>query len=429
MNRPLAQCIVEALCVSGSSEDCLARLGSFGLGDWQRTLPWLDDSGLALYLLERISHSEFHNAFPVRIEARLRRNLASNQQRVAEMKREFASLNLGLEAAGVEYAVLKGFALAPDYCPDAALRTQYDYDYLVHPKSVKIAQQTLRAAGYSQKIKSPGFQPAGESLFANQPLSLPLPDHDFYSVNIPRAVELHVSLWQTERDMIGLEAPEDALDRKRTGSWDSLRFPVLAEDDGLIFQSLHAFQHLLSYWCRPSWFLEIAHFMAKRRSDEAFWEQFRSRVNNRRCLPEIVALVFSMAETLFGAPVPAQVRTWLAANLPSALSLWVRRYGRKCALAGFPGSKLTLFVHREFIHDPAIWKKVQRGRLLPFHRPAHVTEPGNPSLTSHWKASWDQWRFVLRRFQFHLGALLSYGWELPRWKRILSSLHPSQRDD
>jgi len=423
MNRALARCIVGSLRVTGSLEEPLAKLVKFRRPDWERTLPWLADSGLALYLLKRASQSDLHEALPAPIRDHLRRNRASNRRRIAEMKTEFGSLNCRFKAAGVDYVVLKGFTLIPDFCPDASLRSQYDYDYLVRPESVGLAQRTLEAAGYSRKTRSPGFEPAGEFLFAAQPLSLPSPDEDFYGAHIPRTVEVHVSLWQTDRDMINLDVPEDALDRKRMANWDGLCFPVLAEDDSLIFQALHTFQHILSYWCRPSCFLEIAHFIAQRYSDEAFWEQFRSRVGGRRQLPEIVALVFSMAETLFGAPLPSQIRVWVEANLRPTLSLWVRRYGRNWALAPFPGSKLTLFLHREFIDDPAVWREIARSRLFPFHRPARVAEPGGPSLTSRRKANWSQCHFVLRRLQFHLGSLLSYGWELPRWERLLSSSH------
>jgi hypothetical protein len=323
-----------------------------------------------------------------------------------------------LEEAGVKYAVLKGFALIPDFCSDAALRVQYDYDYLVHPESVSTAQSILHAAAYSQKAKSPGFQPTGETLFAAEPLSLPAPDEDFYSPDIPRDVEVHLDLWQTGRDMINLEVPQNVLDRTRMANCEGLSFPALAEDDALLFQVLHTFQHILAYWCRLSCFLEIAYFIKRRQSDAGFWELFRSRISSHRRLPEIAALVFAMAETLFGAPVPADVRNWLTPYLPRALSFWVHRYGRNWAFARFPGSKLSILVHREFIDDPAVWRTVAWARLFPFHRPAHVAEPCNPSLESRWKAKWQQGCFVLRRLQFHLHALLSLGWQLLRGNRI-----------
>jgi len=425
MNRALAQCVVESLRVTGPFEEPLVRLGTFSRRDWQQTLPWLDDGGLALYLLDRVNGSGLREVLPIEIEARLGRNLDSNRRRLAEMKEEFESLNRRFEAAGVEYAVLKGFALIPDYCPDAVLRSQYDYDYLVPAGSLEKAQQALEAAGYSKKVKSPGFEKMGESLFAAEPLSLPAPDENFYSANIPRTVELHLSLWESDRDKIGLKSPADALDRKSLANCECLRFPVLADDDTLVFQALHAFQHILTYWCRPSCFLEIAYFIAQRRSDAAFWERFRSRLEGGRYLVEVVGLVFAMTALLFKAPIPTEVRAWTTENLSAAVSLWVQRHGRNWALARFPGSKLSLLVHREFIEDRDVWKEIRRSRLFPWHRPAKVVESGDPTLRSHWLATWHQWRFVWSRLEFHLHALLSYAWELPRWKL---NLHRFQRD-
>jgi hypothetical protein len=417
MNRALARCIVESLRVTGPFEESLGRLRAFSRRDWQHTLAWLDDSGLALYFWDRLNRFGASDALPAEIGAQLERDLASNQRRLAEMQKEFDSLNRRFEAAGVEYVVLKGFALIPDYCPDAALRTQYDYDYLVHPKSANVAQRTLELAGYSQKNKNPGFQ---LPFFAAQPLSLPSPNDNFYSADIPRTVELHSSLWESaDRDMINLQLPGDALDRKRPMNWEGLCFPVLEDDDTLVFQTLHAFQHILIYWCRPSCFLEIARFIARRHSDASFWERFRSRFEGRKYLPEIAGLIFSLATSLFEAPVPKQVAAWTTRNLPAALSLWVQRHGRNWVLACFPGSKLSLFVHREFVEDPDAWNQVILTRLFPVHRPARAVESGNPTLMSRALATWDQWRFVWSRLAFHLGALLDYLWELPRWKLLL----------
>ena len=419
MNRALAQAVVESLRVAGENEKPLLRLATFTRRDWQQTLPWLDDSGLALCLLERVKREESRGALPAEIQARLQRDLVNNRRRVTKMKQEFDSLNRRFETAGVEYAVLKGFALIPDYCPDAALRSQYDYDYLVHPESLDNAQQALLAAGYSQRIGNTEFVQKGESLFSIQPLSYPSSDEDFYSAEFPRAVELHLKLWHYDRARINLEEPSDILGRKYLTNLEGLRFPVLADEDALIGQALHAFQHILDYWCRPSCFLEIAYFLARRHSDAAFWERFRSRVECHRCLDQIVGLVFSMAESLFQAPIPAEVSAWTTENLPATLSRWVELYGKKWAIARFPGSKLSLLLHREFIEDPQVWREIWTSRLFPFHRPVKVVEATSPTMMSHGRATWDQGRFALSRLSFHLNGLVSYTWELPRWKRNL----------
>ena len=426
MNRALIQCVVESLRVAGPPQGSLARLRRCGERDWQRILPWLDESGLGLYFLKRLSDMNSLDAVPAKIRAQLQRNLATNQRRLAVMKEEFDSLNRAFTAAGVDSVVLKGFALIPEFCPDAALRSQYDYDFLVHRESASAARHALEAHGYSLKTKNPGFEKEDESHFTAKALAIPSSDQNFYSPNIARAVELHLGLWEPFRDKIKVGTPKDALNRKRLSNWERLRFPVLAEDDSLIFQVLHAFQHLLSFWCRPSCFLEIAHFLARRQGDKEFWERFRLRVDGHPHLPQMVGLVFSMAEILFHAPLPPAAAAWTTRTLPPTLSFWVKRHGREWALARFPGNKLSLFVHRAFIEDPEIWKEIERDRLFPFHRPAKVVEPRDPGHASRWRAKLDQSHYVLSRLRFHFGGLLSYLWELPEWKRNLQQVERTQ---
>ncbi|MDE3180646.1 MAG: nucleotidyltransferase family protein [Acidobacteriota bacterium] len=418
MNRALAHCIVRSLRVTGPREEPLAQLGKFSRPDWERTLSWLDDSGLALYLLERVDRAGADNALPQPIRARLQENLASNRQRVAQMKREFEFFNSRFEAAGVEFVVLKGFALVPDFCPDAVLRPQYDYDYLVHPECEEAARQVLQAAGYVQKNQSPGLEPTGETRFVSQPLSFPSANEDYYAATLPRGVELHLGLWEPSCDGMRLVVPGDILDRRRQAESQDMRFPMLADDDALLFQILHAYHHMLSYWCRPSCFLEIAHFMAAPTTGASFWEGFCRRISHYKQLPEISSLVFAMAAKLFEAPVPDQVVSRMRGLHSPALSAWVKRYGEPWALTPFPGSKLTLFILHEFIDDSAGWDKIRRNQLLPFHRPARASESRDGTPGSKQEARRNQRRFVLGRVKFHFRALLSYAWHAPQWNRV-----------
>jgi len=419
MNRALIQCIVEFLRVTGPQEGSLARVKTFSGRDWKQSLTWLDESGPGLYLLRRVSDLDWLDALPAEVRNQFQCNQTTNQRRLSIMKEEFASLNRHFAAAGVDYVVLKGFALVPEFCPDAALRSQYDYDFLVRPESARAAREILQTRGYSLKIKSPGFQKEDESFFTAEALAIPSPDENFYSPNISRTVELHLGLWESDRDKVKVETPQDVLDRKRLANWEGLCFPVLADDDSLIFQALHAFQHILDYWCRPSCFLEIAHFLAGRQGDAEFWKRFRRRVEGYRYLPQIVGLVFAMAEMLFHAPLAPEVSAWTTHALPAPLTLWVERYGREWALAPFPGNKLSLFVHREFVESPEAWKEVRQSRLFPFHRPAKVVESGDQRLASRWRARWEQGHFAFSRLRFHLGGLLNYTWELRAWERNL----------
>ena len=108
------------------------------------------------------------------------------------MAEEFDLLNRRFERAGIEYAVWKGFALIPEYCPDACLRPSYDYDYIISPNAWDGAQQTLLAAGYACRSE-PGTR---SELTFLPPASLRRLSHaglGLYSTTIPRKVELHLA--------------------------------------------------------------------------------------------------------------------------------------------------------------------------------------------------------------------------------------------
>jgi len=67
------------------------------------------------------------------------------------MAEELKVLSEIFTGAGIEHIVLKGIALVPDYCPHPAIRTQYDYDFLICPDATKRTEKALRAAGYKRK--------------------------------------------------------------------------------------------------------------------------------------------------------------------------------------------------------------------------------------------------------------------------------------
>jgi len=417
VNRGLARKIIDCLPVAGPAESDLAGLQSWSRKSWAATLPWLHTSGIALYFLRTLQERSEEHVLPPEVRVRLERNQADQNLRVAAMTEEFAALNRGFENAGVRYAVLKGFALIPEYSPDASLRTQADFDYLIAPESLARAEQALRAASYVRQTR-------GESrpvvyFHSARPLRIPASDDDLYSAALPRRLELHLRLWNPGPEAILAPSLKTTLDRTRLHHRQGLRFPVLANEDGLIFQVLHALRHIFDFWCRLSTLLEIAYFLDRRACDELFWRRFVARAEGDSGLPQATGVVFTLATKLFGASIPAALADWIRQSTPQAMALWVERYGRDCALENFMGNKFSLFLRREFIADSAAWRQALRRRLLPFHRPNRGTEAASPRMSSRLAAGLKQSRHVLGRIKFHLVSGLRYGWELPRWERLL----------
>jgi hypothetical protein len=428
MNRAIATEIVRCLRVSGSPDADFSQL-PVSRHQWERTLEWLDHSGIALLFWQRLKERGYATAIPSAVGERLERNLADHRDRVVEMVAEFASINRCFEGACLRYAAMKGLALSADYCPDIGLRTTYDYDYLLPRDSMEAAERALRAAGYIRK-EDPEEHPV-VYFHAARPPRTPLSRDDLYSKTFPRTVELHYLLWDADQVKIPLNLPSDPLAERKlrylsisgnhqctSGSARPVHFYELSEHDELIFQVLHAFRHILHDWCRLYSLLDIACFLDHRASDTAFWDQFLDRLGSCRPLSEIVGVVFMLASEVFGAPIPEPVSIRTVQSLRRPLVLWVERYGQESALSNFSDNKFSLFLHREFIHDEAAWRDIRRSRLFPIQRPNQgVHAADSSSQRARLSGAWKQGLYVSKRVRHHLLGTLRYGLEAPRWYR------------
>src|SRR5208337_5030174 len=401
---------------SGSPVERLRNLAIFRRSEWERAQEWLDHSGVALWFWDCLKGLGARDAVPPEIGARLERNFVDHSLRVASMAEEFDSINRLLESAGVEYAVLKGFALIPEYASDARLRVAYDYDYLLRAESMERVAQALSSAGYirrPERVDHPVVY-----VHSAHALRMPPRRDDLYSATLPRALELHTRLWEPATLKIPLPLPDDFLARKRLRNWQGLRFYSLAEEDELMFQVLHAFRHVLDCWCRLCSFLEIAYFLEHRRADSVFWRRFGERIRISSLLPEMTGVIFSLAARLFGATVPTAIDAEVMRTVRSPLLLWVNRYGYHSALANFAGNKYSLLLYREFVADRATWRDVRRARLFPLHRPNRAAQGSTPAMSSRLAAGWKQGSYVARRLMHHLIAAAQYAWASVQWARI-----------
>jgi len=416
VNRYFARAITGYLTVSSWPGEHLMKLASFAHGDWQRGLEWLDQTGLALRLWDRLKASGAQGAVPPGIAVRLEQNMADHSSRVSSMAEEFDSINRVFEAAGIDHVVLKGFALAPEYTPDARLRPAYDYDYLVQPASMERVSHILGGAGYIQRRERVDHPIV--YVHSSRTPRIPSRREDLYSANLHRSLEIHTRLWEPEALKIPLPLPDDFLARKRLRSWQGHRYYSLSEEDELLFQVLHAFRHILECWCRLYTFLEIAHFLERRQSDLAFWQRFADRISVSPRLAEMAGVVFSLAARLFGAPLPATIDAGVLHKMRHPLLLWVNRYGCDSALANFTGNKYSLLLYREFVPDDATWREIRRRRLFPLHRPNRAGGGPTPGISARITAVSKQITYVARRLSHHVIAAAQYEWASIHWQRI-----------
>ena len=412
----LRQAVVVELATVGRPSFGSSFWHSFDVPDWNRAMDWLDTSGLAIYFWHKIKTTSAAVALPVCAQTRLAMSYEENRLRVESTKKESKTLNGLFDEAGVPYAVLKGLALVPDYCPDPTLRTQYDHDYLIHPNALARAEAVLQTAGYRPKISTENFdiayvRPESEEVPFGKPAGL-------YSALLGRPVELHVRLWDPAEEKIAIQLHEDFLDRAGRHPCEGYEFPTLSDEDKLIFQVLHAFRHILHNWCRLSIFLEISHFLQERSLDCNFWSRFRDRAMGIRSVPEASTVVFRLAQKLFGVSTPVEFVAQVSPKFSTIVDLWIDRYGLSGALGNFQNNKCSLFIHREFVDDRSAWAEVWRRRLLPLRRPHHLPKVLFNHRQTSLRRKWAHYLHSLQRLRFHACSAAGYAWEYPQWRLL-----------
>lgn len=380
-------------------------------------LRWLDESGLALYFLARLESLRHLDSIPAEMLRELTRRRVANRERVLAMLSEFVRVNAALQERCVPYVVLKGFSLVPEFSPDAELRHQTDIDLLVDPKHLREAQDAVAACGYFVEE----VHPSGEIRMSNSLQYVPTKHDDIYAPSPHRRVELHASVFDSDQ-AVDLNLPADFLNRSEWTEIGGHPAPVLCLADRFLVQCLHSFRHILASWGRLAWLYEISNFIEHHQAESALWQQVSSRLVNDD-LAASCSLVLRLTGRMFGVEPPPELMhsngSCSNVNRDALIQAWVAEFGEEWALSGMEGSKVSLFVHREFVKDGRAWRQYLLRRLLPFEqRPLLTRVPhGKSGLRS---VVHQGFRYV-ERASYHAWALVDFGLESLRWRRALRS--------
>ena len=417
MKRTRPEEIVEFLSFSRSN-DSIAAIKTFTVGDWKKVLQWMDDAGIAFYFLQKLKDTNETNSIPSEVLTRLETNFRANKERVEDMSHRFDSLNRKFSDAGVRYAALKGLSLVPEFCPYAPLRHQGDFDYLVDANSLGGAQRILAEMGYIPKEQ----RSVQEFIYVMPGAAAPSRSGEQYSTRAPHAVELHLDIW--DENLHGVPAVPNlfSVERARLHEWNGSAFPALTDEDAFLLQVLHACHHLFTHWIRMSCFLEIGYFLDRRANDTALWNRIEQRVGDNPMLREFVVVVCGLVDKLFSSPIPPLIRDWRIRIRPGP-RVWIEKYGRHWAFCEvpvyqfslFPRYKLVVFLQRQFMGTaPAAKSSVQKGARRS-SRLSRISSSlrKDPSLALN--ASWWKRHILVQRTIFHALAEVRYLCEIPRW--------------
>ena len=409
--------IVDFLGFSEDRRDPLHVFEKFSRRQWKHALQWLDDAGLAFYFLQKLRHTGASDIIPPLVLSHLQENFASNQLRVFQMSHRFDAINRGFTEAGVQYVVLKGFSLVPQFCPYAPLRHQGDFDYLVDEQSLPAACRLLIEAGYRAQT-SPSSK---ESIFVS-PGEQPSRSGHQYSPRAPYAVELHTDIWDSQMHRVTPMPSLFAVGQAKTHEWNGFLFPAQTDEDAFLLQILHACHHFFTQWIRVSCLYEIGYFLHRRAGDRDLWNGIEQRAGDSAVLREFVVIVVGMVNRLFAAPIPELVESWGARVRPGP-RIWIEQYARNWALGGlpvyefnlFPRAKLALFLHQEYMS--ASWaQEPDRQSEPPSSRLSRIVSSIKKEPSLVWNPGWWKRQHLFRRAIFHGLAGLRYICEIPRWR-------------
>ena len=411
VNRRLAEAIVTTFFREGVSRNNESTLAPFTLRDWEHTCGWLNASGLALYLLDRIRRMGLEEMVPGKILGRLNQNQRDNQARTDDMFLEFVKINAEFQRANVRYLNLKGLTLVPRYCIDPALRFQLDLDFLVDEVDAKSCSEILMGFDYLPVARSGNtweFKANGQSIPSMR---------DMYKPKLQRSVELHL----VSDSKSAVDVAPSQLSRMQFQTWRGATFPALCESDKFHAQAAHILKHLQSEWTRPSWIWEYRSFLLGSQKDEAFWGEVQERAIQTGYGAGAISAASRLASNIFGACVVPALDRWRATLSPQPIDLWIDRYGKDILLSKFPGSKLYLLLCEDGANTRLLNPR-QLKKLFPVRRPLPVTSRPSVKQPSRdwWREVFTELGYFCFRLRFHVVASVRYLSEIPRWKRAVA---------
>jgi len=395
--------VIDALQFLNPRPDALSKLNP---AEWRDALRYCDENRLTLALLDRAA-----GHLPPDIRARLESNRDANVLRHAAMQVVYRQAASALQAAGIEFLVLKGATQAPWFAAAPVDRMSYDLDLYCLPNTVIPARDQLLSLGYESLegfdrfpidhlpalIRKSGWEWRG----------------DYFDCSLPTAIELHFRFWCEPNERFSPSGLDDFWHRRVMDGGT----PALHPCDRVAYTCLHLLRHLLRGNTSACNFYEIAWFLQNHASNVDLW---RKRLEGHsEDLRKLECLCFSLARRWFGCTLNPALSAELE-SLPHAWQEWVAQYGLAPLEGRFRPNKHELWLHLELMDNWRDRGAVLLRRLIPSTMPGPVDAVTIPeSQLTPWIRVRRRLRYaqyISQRFIHHLRALPSVILHGTRWQ-------------
>jgi hypothetical protein len=329
---------------------------AFTEAEWRELLAFADRTQLTLHLRGT-------PGLPPWLAEEIETRYAKNAERRRRLRAAYIEATGGLDAAGIDFVMLKGFTHEVGFGIDGSARVQYDLDLLTLPCDVARARTVFERLGYAPH--------GARSLSEEHSRPLVRPSYwswrgDYYDPEMPIPVELHASAWSAKHDRIRPAGIDEFWSRRCVIEVNGLRVPAFAAADRLAFAALHVLRHILRHDARPAHTLELARFVDARAGDALFWDQWRSLHS-----PELRALqsvAFRFAHEWFGCALPAAVAAeW--ARQPKPVITWFADFARSPLANLTTPNKDTVWLHLALVENRLDRVRVFCDRMAPVRLP------------------------------------------------------------
>jgi MFS family permease len=389
-----------------------AVLGVLSDSEWKSLLEFANQSAITL-----VFGAICHEYMPAWVRDRTDRHTARNMERLARLRSELALVSERLESEHIEFALLKGFSIGPEYTLDPRLRMHYDFDLFVPGESIRSAYQAILSLGYE------AF-PSNERLPTDH---LPMLTRktgwrwqgDPFDPEIPPAVELHFQFWDSAAERLPASGLEEFWPRRVR--LDNLT--VLHPADRLAYSALHLLRHLFRGRSRVNHVYEIARFLETHADNEPFWSTWRKL--HSAPLRHLEAVAFRLAAAWFGcriAPEAAEEIQRLEGNVPA----WFENYAASPVEALFHPNKHELWLHLALLDSSRDRRKILLRKILPLTLPAAYGDVFVPARAITFRIRWKhRIRYAVHlasRAVHHARTLPVMLWHGVQWKLRSSGL-------